>query len=56
MTAFSPRHSTGRRGVAAVEYILIVALVALAVLGVFLVFPDALAEFYHNLTGLLCQA
>lgn len=50
------RLTTGTRGVAAVEYILIVALVGIAVLGVFLLFPDALSAYYENLTGLICQA
>ena len=50
------RSATGTRGVAAIEYILIVALVAIAVAGVFMVFPDALSAYYTNLTGLICQA
>ncbi len=48
--------ATRKRGVAAVEYILIVALVAIAVAGVFVVFPDALAAYYSHVTGLICQA
>lgn len=50
------RIATKTHGVAAIEYILIVALVAIAVAGVFVVFPDALATYYSHVTGMICQA
>ncbi len=56
MTTRWTRPTVARRGVAAVEYILVVALVALAVAAVFMVFPEALADFYEHVTGMICQA